>query len=719
MIDQIENGEAGGSVRAKINASIDASNTFIGVTEKVVAYDTEVFSNLSSQFGYQLSGRSKIVSPGDMIRVIGIGSAYQVADPSASDAVLDYTGSGGVKLYVLPIQPGRYHVAQVGAVGNGNETTIIKNFADTLPAGSELHFDGGTTYTLAIASDAPIYWCPNGATFTNASSTLPILNIGSQSSVLTYAVTEGTLPYNSRSFTIPGASSAFQVGNIATLHDGRTRPSDNAPVNFFTIKIASIVGDVITVEGSILTHLQGSIVMIYSPGQIKDAGIVGQLNLEPVGTSASGVFMSYIERPRYDYVQGRNTIGPGITLRYCYDVHGGDADFRKPAATGSGQGYGVQLLGCTEGWIGNTRGEGMRHALDLESTYSISAGVVSDPAPVSTPCGVAHNGFGGHISISGYRGGGGSGFYAVAFSAQGHSGGAADPDPLFPLRNFSIGFVNVTMEPGSSVNTFAVAGVYLQGYLDGYNYIGPVDVQYTHPDMPTTGAASSSVRVNGGVRGVCKIESISGNKIGNAFVSYFSGTAGDNDNWRGTVDIGPIDLDEQARYAVQWRNNGTLIVKSAHSPAGVGLAPVQIATSTGGAYLENMMIGPVDFGDLVQPVAFTGNSRVYGDIAKFSKNATVAIQFASSADSTITADQLYTRGSITRMNVAYTPAGANHDITSFPAPRVEAETVNLWVVNAAGSVTIKASSTVLSDVVVPALGKVTMVAFDRQWVRLT
>lgn len=81
--------------------------------------------------------------------------------------------------------------------------------------------------------------------------------------------------------------------------------------------------------------------------------------------------------------------------------------------------------------------------------------------------------------------------------------------------------------------------------------------------------------------------------------------------------------------------------------------------------------------------------------------------------------QLYTRGSLTRTNVAYTPAGANYDVTSFPAPRVEAETVNLWVVNAAGSVTIKASSTVLSDVVVPTLGKVTMVAFNRQWVRLT
>lgn len=81
--------------------------------------------------------------------------------------------------------------------------------------------------------------------------------------------------------------------------------------------------------------------------------------------------------------------------------------------------------------------------------------------------------------------------------------------------------------------------------------------------------------------------------------------------------------------------------------------------------------------------------------------------------------QLYTRGSITRMNVADTPAGANHDVTSFPAPRVDAETVNLWVVNAAGSVTIKASSTVPSDVVVPTLGKVTMVAFNRQWVRLT
>lgn len=119
MIDQIENGEGGGSVRAKINASIDVSNLFIGVSEKVVAYDTEVFSNLSSQFGYPLSGRSKIVSPGDMIRVVGIGSTYQVADPSASDAALDYTGSGGVKLNPLQITDGRISAAAFGLPTDG------------------------------------------------------------------------------------------------------------------------------------------------------------------------------------------------------------------------------------------------------------------------------------------------------------------------------------------------------------------------------------------------------------------------------------------------------------------------------------------------------------------------------------------------------------------------------------------------------------------------
>lgn len=696
-----------------VTATASALNGLSGSTVRTFSTATALLADMTLTY---TAGQPWTVSVGAHVGTEEEAFGYTVAASGATDHHV--ITAGGVKLYTLPFRLGCYHVAQAGAVGVGDETAIIQAFSDKIPTGSELHFDRTKTYTLAIDSDRAIWWCPNGATFTNGSNSLPILRIRSKAAVTAYAVTETTLPYGSRTFNVTNASTLFQVGQIGVLHDGRLRPSDSQPLNYFACKIAAISGTAVTVEGRILTHLQGSIVFRHTPTQIKDAGIVGRLRLAPSASHVEDcIVLQNIERPRYDQIISTGTTGSVVLVRDSYDVRGGEADMRAPAATGSGQGYGVQLYAVTGGWIGNCHGVGMRHTFDCDSTYNVSVGLVTDPAPTSVPVAIGHNGFAGHIDVVGYRGGCGAGMYPVAFSAQGHTGGAADPDPLFPLRNTKVGFVDVTVDQAISVNTFVVAGVYYQGYLDGYNYVGPVAIKYTHPDMPTSTAASIAVRVNGGVRGVFKVESISGNKIGTAFSCYFAGTAGDNDNWRGATEIGPVDYSEQARYAVQWRNNGTLCIKSAHSPAGVGLAPAQIATSTGGFYLENMLIGPVDFGDSVQPVAFTGNARVYGEVFKISKNATVALVLSSNASNTVTADELYTRGSITRLNLAYTPAGGNHDITSFPAPRVEGETIDIWVVTGAGSVTIKASSTVLADVVIPALGRVTLRAFNRQWIR--
>lgn len=192
MIDQIENGEAGGSVRAKINASIDASNTFIGVTEKVVAYDTEFFSNLSSQFGYQLSGRSKIVSPGDMIRVIGIGSAYRVADPSASDASLDYTGSGGVKLYVLPGPDGKWSALAFGApTGGVTDARAVWQVAinAVAAAGGGTLTGNGQTYAIDSANGLVV----NGNNVFIENVTFVRTNSANTGWTLRFATTQDTL----------------------------------------------------------------------------------------------------------------------------------------------------------------------------------------------------------------------------------------------------------------------------------------------------------------------------------------------------------------------------------------------------------------------------------------------------------------------------------------------------------------------------------------------
>jgi hypothetical protein len=87
------------------------------------------FSQLSTVFGYTTAGGRRQVAAGDLVRVIDINSTYTVASSTATNANLDFTSTGGVKLYVLPADNG-INAAAFGLVGDGvaDDTVTFQAF---------------------------------------------------------------------------------------------------------------------------------------------------------------------------------------------------------------------------------------------------------------------------------------------------------------------------------------------------------------------------------------------------------------------------------------------------------------------------------------------------------------------------------------------------------------------------------------------------------------
>jgi hypothetical protein len=71
------------------------------------------FAELATVFGYAGSGRSKIVTAGDIVQVLNLDVSYTVLASAASAFDLNYTATGGIKVN-LNVTPNGYLVAQTG-----------------------------------------------------------------------------------------------------------------------------------------------------------------------------------------------------------------------------------------------------------------------------------------------------------------------------------------------------------------------------------------------------------------------------------------------------------------------------------------------------------------------------------------------------------------------------------------------------------------------------
>lgn len=402
---------------------------------------------------------------------------------------------------------------------NPDNTTAYNNLIAAVPSGTLVRWGqpGATYIGNFISPTKSLQLDLNGAVLRDFSNNFPVIAIGSLTNVIAYSVVETTLAYGSVSFQVVGASGLFSVGDIGYLWDSATRPSDSQPVNYEVIKIKSVSGNIITVEGFLASHKgAGAIKFYYDPNQLKGAKIFGGIISPSASHITIGAAVFNCEDVTVHQIQTRGTTGDAISVRSCYNIDIFDITSERPTGVGSGQGYGVSLLAVSQFCVENILGHGMRHVYDQDSAYFGKIVNITDMDDRSACITLAHNGFTGHIELSCVNTK--TVQYPVILSSQGYDGTTPAVRGNHPFRNIRIKGINTTIDASVSPNSSGIFGVYFQNSVIDSS-VEDVSCNVLSSEALIPSAGSSIVRVDGIAKGTFEISRLSANKVGRAVFS--------------------------------------------------------------------------------------------------------------------------------------------------------------------------------------------------------
>jgi hypothetical protein len=404
-----------------------------------------------------------------------------------------------------------------GAGDNSFDNTVAYGaLIAAVPEGTRVVFGTQGTYLgNFVSADKSLRVDLNGATLTDTDDNTGIVIIGAFDAVA-HDVSEATLNNGDTQFTVIGASGLFSVGDIGYLWDQAVRPTGGA-VNYEVVKIADIAGDVITVEGFIAAHQGAAAIKFYhSTNQLKGPEITNG-HIKPSATHVSfGAACFNSEHVSISRIQVEGAAGNGVAARFCYDVDIEKIKPLKPRAAGSGQGYGVALLGVSQFRIKDIIGLSNRHVYDQDSAYFGDIENVSDMDDQSAPVTLAHNGFTGYISCKNVRVK--TSQYPVVLSSQGYGGTPSADKSNHPFRNITIDGVDAIIRDTVSPNSSNILGVYFQNSTENVD-VRNIRTKLLNGTALASGAGTYIVRVRGIARGYFNLSNVDVNKIGAFFFS--------------------------------------------------------------------------------------------------------------------------------------------------------------------------------------------------------
>ncbi|WAW11692.1 tailspike [Acinetobacter phage nACB2] len=524
----------------------------------------------------------------------------------------------------------------------------------------------------------------NGCTLINTVNDKPIVQIGSLSAT-EYTVTEAVLNHGDTQFTVPNASSLFKVGDIGYLWDGATR-STTGNVNYETVKIKAISGNVITVENFMAAYKGASTIRFYhSPDQLKRVELKNAV-FKPTPThTAHTSIIANCENVRTNNIESVGTTGSAVHIRYSYDVIANDTRPLKAAAVGSGQGYGIQLFGVSKFTVNSVKGSGMRHVYDQDSAYFGIIRDISDDDDKSAPVGLAHNGFAGYILCENIQVT--TSQYPVVLSEQGYGGTVPALKQNHPFRSVHVKNVvaRIRADVDPSTNT-GVYGVYFRNSVVGCS-VDNIDVDVLHPSAMTSTSGSSLVRINGVVNKGLVLSNLKANKIGRVFASTGGTRSGFvNDGSKVTLkDISVGDCSQiylaQGHYFMTVDN---VTITGSPKSGKIGVMTVVGSDVPLGAYhnVENISYG----GTGVAQLDCNATNAIQGSIGAGSKVAALGLTIVDGK--TITINELQERMSWIRLGHA---VGSSSITINLPKPQTVSD--HLQISNPAGRPSVILSGT--------------------------
>jgi len=588
-----------------------------------------------------------------------------------------------------------------------DNTAKYNQLINEAPNNAKIVFPYGKTLAGNFISESKSFNVDfNGCTLINTVNDKPIVQIGPLSATA-YSVTEQILNYGDTQFTVANASTLFKVGDIGYLWDSATR-STTGSVNFESVKIKAISGNIITVENFLASYKgAGPIKFYHSAAQLKNPAF-SNVNLKP--TSAHNFIVSLIansENPNVSNVETTGTTGNAVAIRYCYGLNANNIRPLKAAAVASGQGYGLSLLSVSNVSVDRVNGTGMRHVYDQDSVYFFNIHDVSDDDDKSAIVGLAHNGFAGHGTISGVRGV--TSQYPVVLSEQGYGGEVPALKQNHPFREIHVSDISVRIrdDVDPSANT-GVYGVYFQNSVVGCSVDG-VDVEVLNTNPMTATSGSCLVRVNGIVNKGLTLNNLKANKIGRVFAGTGGTRSGFAYDSSKTVlrnisvgDCGQIYLSQGLYYM----DVDAVSIGGTPKALRIGFVQPMSGDTPLGVYHGD----GIDYvGGGVAQLESTATVAIAGRLPKGTKTAAAGITLIDGQ--AITINELQEKSSWVRLNP---PSGSATISVTMPKPQTVGDEVSLSIPTGRNNVTLTGIN-MNADITINAGQIVTLKVVGSKW----
>lgn len=396
------------------------------------------------------------------------------------------------------------------SAANSDNTAAYSRIIAGAPEGAKIIFPPKRTLVGNFLSPLKVFDIDgNGATLVPATNPDWVIAMG-HGPHDTRAVLDASLERGARQFSVIGASGYYQPGDIGFLWDGTVSAADPSSTNTNreTIKIQSVSGDVITVEGFIRAHKgRKPITFTHTPRQHKNAAVRNVRFLPPL-THTAGAQVSIFNCEGVTFENLHAEAWPVHMVRAirCWNVRTRNLSGDKPPYTGPGDGYVFAARSCTGLDIQNSRGLSARHVVDLESCYDATIDHVRDPDSKAAPVVIAHNGFGADIRVRDVKFWSATTVSGIVASSQGFGTG---PDNALAEKHPFIGIdiegVEGVLGPGASP-VGGTPGVLLANHASGS--IRRIKIDYTGDTSDISNFAMSCIRINGSPIGTVHIEDI-------------------------------------------------------------------------------------------------------------------------------------------------------------------------------------------------------------------
>ena len=664
--------------------------------------------------GYAGTGAPVVVEAGDVIVAGGV--RFEALLPDA--AGYHNQNANGVKVISFPDGQGYYLAAAFGVrEANADNTPIFDRMASVLPGGSKILYPPKSVIRGHFLSPEKSFFVDgNGCSTIDTQDNQPHIGIGRHNAT-PYAVVEAELTYGERNFTVDGADALFAVGDIGYLWDGSRRPSDNQGVNYEVVKIASLSGDTVTIEGWINSHFgvqDGSIIFCRSSHQIKDAGIVN-VYARPTNTHTAQILSIWnCEGVVMESLDCQNSAGTCFDVRYSYDIRGVRGRPRNPRAIAGGEGYGFQVHVGKKVRVLDIKGKGMRHILDLDSVYDFVVEDINDEAPANLPVVLSHNGFAGNGVCRRVKSTINAGARYLVGITTAAVNSPASTRPLkvnHPFRNIDVIDVDQVVDASLSVADADVYAVYIQNDWSGS--VKGIRQHYQNDNPPSALAGGIPLRIDGVPVGAVELSNISTNVAGRMMVltNQLNGAP----SGRFIAQIRNINCSKSAYLPLAISGGWAVNIDEISLDEVVGDNVIQLSAANG-ASPSRCDIGP-SIRTAVLKTIVTSSTAVTGSKAKSVRGAGSGIAVANGAS--ITATQL--QNSDARLSVV-PPLGAGsitlNSATALPPPMLDGAACEIVVPAGYNDVVFPAGNNIHTGFTISAGNTTSLVSYAGKWAAL-